>query len=265
MKKSIIITALAIFGAGLAFASSTSEAVALNQAADAVAKSYDAQIAAAKVAQNKEAVATLTAQRKAAILAHNLEHKAEVAALIADHINEISENNPGVASTLIKRHLTLKNTDADGVVASVFAQDADDRALAARLLTLGTGKQAYFYYQYYATAAELADLPGTDSPGVASAVARRAKALGITEQIFPAFYQRSIGKGLVSAGYDRFFNNLVRATWNTNRAAALKLVQDEEAAIATLPADLRTAAAKKRKDDVREIGAHLAEKIKQSN
>ncbi|RRJ98263.1 hypothetical protein Ga0100231_004925 [Opitutaceae bacterium TAV4] len=263
MKKLMLITALVFAGslfAAAPVAAPTAQAVALNQAADAVAKSYDAQIAAAKVAQNKEAVATLAAQRKAAILAHNLAHKAEVAALITEHIDEIASNNPGAATSLIKRHLTIKNTGADGVVAAVFAQDDSDRALAAKLLEISNGSQSYYYYQYYATAEELRALPGSNSANIASAVARRAKQLGITSEIFPAYYEKSIGLGLVTKGYDTWFNQLVRTTWRTNRAAALKLLEEEQAGIGTLIN--KGTDAQKRIDNLRELAARFDEIIK---
>ncbi|AHF90212.1 hypothetical protein OPIT5_08355 [Opitutaceae bacterium TAV5] len=258
MRKSILILSALAFGAGLAVASPTSDAVSLQTGASVISTDWNTKIAAAKAVKDSAAVVTLTAQRKAAIAEYNALHAEAVAALINDSIDEIVLDNPGAATWLIKRHLSDKNT-VDGVVARVFADDAGDRALAAKLLTISNGSQAYFYHQYYASADELRALAGSPSSGIASAVGKRARDLGLLDEIVPDYYKRCLGLGLVHKGYDAWFNKRVRATWATDRAAALKLLEEEQAGIGTV--SNQTPATKARIDQLRELSARFAEII----
>lgn len=264
MKKlTLLISALAL-GAGLVVAaqtvSPTAQAVNIIHAKEALAKTWDAKIAAAKAVKDTAAVATIAAERKSAIAAYNDAHKAEVAALIGS-IDEIALNNPGTAAQLIKQHLAVKNA-VDGVTPATFDQNEADRALAARLLDLSTGSQAYFYFQYYASADELRSRPGTSSVQLVQAIGKRARALDIYAEVIPALYQKSLGMGLVNKGYDTWFNQKVRALWKTDRAAALKLLEEEQAGIGTL--SYQTTASKARLEQLRELSARFAEIIARS-
>ncbi|EIP99330.1 hypothetical protein OpiT1DRAFT_03844 [Opitutaceae bacterium TAV1] len=260
MRKSILILSAFAFGAGL-YASPTSDAVALQKTANDLASGYSTQIAAAKAIKDASAVSTLTAANKAAALALRAE-QAPVVTELLNSIDEIGENNPATAAWLIQRHLSEKNF-VDGVTPPVYVQDADDIALAARLKTLGTGSSRWYYYQWYGTAEELAAFPGTNSAGVVAAVGKRAKQLGITDTVIPALYQKSLGLGLVANGYNAWFNAKVRTTWKTDRPAALKLLEEEQAGIGTLTN--QTPATKARLEQLRELSARFAEIIARGN
>ncbi|EIP99446.1 hypothetical protein OpiT1DRAFT_03963 [Opitutaceae bacterium TAV1] len=261
MKKIMILIPALAFGASLVIASPTSDAVALQKAANDLASGYSTQIAAAKAIKDAAAVSTLTAANKAAALALRAEQAPVVAELIGS-IDEIGENNPATAAWLIQRHLSERNF-VDGATPPVYVQDSDDIALAAKLKTLGTGSARWYYYQWYGTADELAAFPGTNSAGIVAAIAKRAKQLGITDTVIPALYQRSLGLGLVSNGYNAWFNKRVRSVWATDRAAALKLLEEEQAGIGTLTS--QTPATKARLEQLRELSARFAEIIARGN
>lgn len=209
MKKTILIISACVFGAGLAFASPTSDAVALNRAKVDLVASLKTASHAERITKVNEWSAT---------------HAADVAALIPD-IDEIAENNPAIAAWVIRQHLVTKNT-VDGVEAKVF--DQADRSLAAKLLSLSG---ADFYYARYATAEELAAADGTSSYVLYVAVIRRSKSLGNYADVYPSYSAKCLGKGQVSAAYITWFNSHVKAVARTDKAAALKLLENEQTAV----------------------------------
>ncbi|RRJ96857.1 hypothetical protein Ga0100231_024120 [Opitutaceae bacterium TAV4] len=266
MKKYILLIAALAFGVGLFAAapaeqSPTAQAVALNQTVAAITKDWDGKLALAKIAKDTAAVKALSLQRKASLAEHNAATADVVAALINDHIDEISANNAGAAATLIKRHLLNKNT-VDGVAATVFDQNDADKALAARLLTLSKGSQSYFYYGKYATEAEIRDLPGTGSSAIVSAVATRIRDLGLGNDVLIGLYEKSARQGLVTKGYNAWFDKKINAMYFTNRAGALKLAEDEHSGIITAYADKPTPqSVTDRGEALRKIAAYWREQI----
>lgn len=230
---------------------------------DTLVHSYETKISTAKVAKDPAAVTALSAEKKARTREWSAANNPAIAALIPD-IDEIADNNPGMAAWVIKSVLTEKNRDVEtGTVATIFAQNDADKALAAKLSNIGNRTHAYFYYSFYADASEIDTLPGSPMPALAAAVVRRASALDALGTLVPAYYRRSLGLGLVTNHYNSWFNALYRATWKTDRPAALTLLQNEQNGIASLDSKLKNKITEKRVEELRLLAARAAEIIAQ--
>ncbi|WP_043589080.1 hypothetical protein [Geminisphaera colitermitum] len=222
MRKTILIISALALGASLAFAATPAQTcMTLKTAYDDIYADGQAKIRKARASDDRAAIRAAGLENKAAIQSWRAGNIAALDALVSD-VEDIGEVNPGLATWLIKTVLGHRNTDAEGNLAKVFDQNDADRLLASKLLVLSKGSQSYYYIQYYATANELAALEGSDSTAVFAAALKRANDLGIYADFLPAWNQKHLGKGQLSATYVRWFNQQVRNILAPNTDAARK-------------------------------------------
>ncbi len=257
-KFIILLTALAL-GAGLYCQAATpvADGLALYNDYDAIVENSNARLKTATIAGDSAAIAAAKADRVAAIAAWRTAHLEKVQSLVPA-IDDIAAANPGVASWIIKYTLASKNLDpATGKASANFAQNDADAALARKIIDIGSGIQAYFYYQYYATADELAALPASSSLNMYQAALRRAKQLDIYADFAPAWNAKHLGVGIVSSTYTTWFNRHVKGIARTNKDAAIELMAKEQTAVSLLKS--QTAATNKRIEELRKQIALLKE------
>ncbi|AHF89519.1 hypothetical protein OPIT5_03785 [Opitutaceae bacterium TAV5] len=257
MKKFILIISALAFASGLFAASPAETGQALYTACNDLYAANSARLKIATASGDKAAIAQAKADNTAASAAFRTENLASVQSLLSD-IDAIATVNPNVATWAIKFSLNAKNIDpATGKTLPVFDQDADDAGLARKLLTIGTGGQSYYYYQYYATADELNALDGSGTGGIYLAGIRRAKALGILADFAPVWNAKHLGQGIVESAFVKWFNGHAKKIADTNKGAAIDLLAKEQTAVSLLPN--QTAATNKRIDDLRKQIALLKE------
>ncbi|MDR1283289.1 MAG: hypothetical protein LBK99_21085 [Opitutaceae bacterium] len=156
---------------------------------------------AAQVSKLPVTTAAERAARTAASIQWHADNDAAVEALLPS-IEAILAESPATASFVIKNVLTARNT-VNGKAVRPFKRDAGDLALAARLNAPGLDRA--YYFTHYATAEEIAALPGSNSAAMANAVRVRTLDLAAPD-LLTAYYTRCLGTGLFQTYYNNWFD-----------------------------------------------------------
>ncbi|AHF92493.1 hypothetical protein OPIT5_29260 [Opitutaceae bacterium TAV5] len=218
MKKIMIIIPALVFGASLAIAAELSD----------FAQSI-ADLQASRVEVNRLPTKTRADRlaRQAAIDAWDAANAATVEAAIPQ-IDALIAERPNLGGFVIWYHLGQKNKDATAAKIA-WQQNPEDRALAAKLLAVSS--HAHNYIRRYATAAEIAALPGSSGVSFATAVVGRAAELGQPELVTD-YYTRCLAKGLITTGYNAWFDQkLIDLAAAGKEAEGVRLARVEALAV----------------------------------
>jgi hypothetical protein len=166
------------------------------------------------------------AARATAVTQWDTAHAAEIASLLPV-IDDILADSPPAGNFLITWTLNTRNT-VNGKLVRPYKRDAEDLALAARLNTGAPGLDRNYYYLNYATAGEIAAIPGSRNTGTAWAVHVRAGHLGDIS-LRNDYYTRCLGTGLHQADYNNWFDDLVSSLMIAKKDAEAERLSKVEA------------------------------------
>ncbi|EIQ01635.1 hypothetical protein OpiT1DRAFT_00207 [Opitutaceae bacterium TAV1] len=221
MKKTILIISAFALGASLAIAAE------LSDFAQSIA---DLQASRVEVTRLPNKTRADRLARQAAIDAWDAANGATVTAAV-DNVDALIAERPNLGGFAIWYSLTTKNAEATAAKIA-WPQDPEDKALAAKLLTVSS--HAHNYIRRYATAGEIAALPGSSSANFATAVVGRAAELGQPDLVTD-YYARCLGKGLVTAGYNKWFDQkLIDLASAGKEAEGVRLARVEALAVNAL-------------------------------
>ncbi|WP_043582624.1 hypothetical protein [Geminisphaera colitermitum] len=240
MKKLMLLISGLALGASLATAATPAQV----EQAKALASSRNA------ITKMPISTPAEKAARKAAVAQWDAANAESVAALIP----LVDELPAASGSFLIKYTLTARNT-VDGVIVSPFKRDPADLALAAKLNAPGLDR--VFYYKHYATAEEIAALPGGNSAGMADAVSQRTLHLDAPD-LLDGYFTRCLAEGLYQRHYNNWFDNKVANLVITKKDAEAARLCKEEAFVLNQKHPVKTPALTERLKTLRG-GQQLAE------